>query len=299
MTSNRSAVVVLVGEQPAPNLLPIQHLRPDVVGVISTSRTARIAKNLELLLAPGITCFHKEVHPYRIIDIQQALIEFLNEKLHGYEIRFNLTGGTKPMAIAAFQVARMRHDMFFYLQSEGDANKVFHYEFGSAPDLPVLHSGTDILSDTLNLDQYLRMYLGTYTIEPPRDPFEIQIQEILLDISGVDEIFTSLRPQGMAALEVDFVLRCGNQIGIGEAKSKANKKAVDQLNGVAQQRYLGTYVRKFLISGHEMDSNNRQLAEAYRTQLIEILSYGRTGTISSEDRQLLIQKIQESMGLSS
>ncbi len=297
MNDEKTAMILLVGEQPAPNLLPVQHLKPKVVGIVSTSRTLGIAKNLEAVLNPGIICHHCTVDAYQLTMIQKALNSFIADTLGGYDLCFNLTGGTKPMALAAFQIAGVGGHPFFYLQSEGGVSKLFHYGFSSDADRTLLAQGIDVIADTLTLDQYLRMYLTQYTTEKPREVFEEQVHEILVSMPGVDEVFTGLRPQGMGALEVDFVIRCGNQIGVGEVKSKASKKAIDQLNGVAQRQYLGTYVRKFLISGHEVDSNNKELAKAYRTELVELLSYGEMGRISPQDAEILSCTIQKAMGI--
>ena len=294
---NDSSLVLLVGEQPAPNLLPTRHLKPDEVVLVYTTRTEKVAQHLEALLAPSITCLHCMVHPYRLNDILDTLTAFIAEHLSDHELIFNLTGGTKPMAMATFELARSLHRPIVYFQSEGNTSKLYTYTFADAPASGIRAEEPVTLSASMSLDDYLRIYLGSYTTESPRNPFEEAVFELLDALEGVDEVFTGLRPQGMAALEVDFVLRCGNQIGIGEVKSQGNKKTIDQLNGVAQQRYLGTYVRKFLISAHAVDDNNKVLAEAYRTQVVELLSYGRSGKIDAADAASLADTVLSTMGV--
>lgn len=41
---------------------------------------------------------------------------------------FNLTGGTKPMSLAAFLVAFQRKAPFVYFQTEGGHSLLFHYK---------------------------------------------------------------------------------------------------------------------------------------------------------------------------
>lgn len=297
MTQPGSTLILLAGEQPAPNLLPTRHLQPDSVVLVYTDHTEKVARNLEAVLAPSTPCRHCPVHPYHLNDILGALTTFIADNLQGSELVFNLTGGTKPMALAAFQIARSQGWPIVYFQTEGNASKLFTYTFGDQGN--IIAAGAADLPAAISLDDYLRSYLGSYTTEPPRDAFEQAVHECLAGLDGVDEIFTSLRPQGMAALEVDFVLRCGNQIGIGEVKSQGNKKALDQLNSVAQQRYLGTYVRKFLISAHPVDGNNKVMAEAYRTQVIELPSYTETGALNERDGEQLASAILTTMGVRS
>jgi len=107
------------------------------------------------------------------------------------------------------------------------------------------------------------------------------------------EILTSVRPQGLEALEVDFVIRLGNQVGVIEAKTKGAKSGIDQIQAVAEQRYLGTYVAKFLVSGKQVDRNNKNLAQAYKIEVIELPSYADTGRLNEGDQQALNQQVLE------
>lgn len=221
------AMIVLVGEQPAPNLLPVRHIKPDQLALIYTSRTESVANNLVGILSAKIECNICLVDPYQIGEILTELSSFIEANFNGCDLLFNLTGGTKPMALAAFQIARSSRSPFCYFQSEGNQSLLFRYEFGSTDAEAIREQGSETIPTSICLDDYLRMYWGTYSVEPPRDEFEQQVINVLQSTPGVDEIFTSLRPQGMEALEIDFFIRCGNQVGIGEVKSNAKKSAID------------------------------------------------------------------------
>lgn len=285
-----NVMILLVGEQPAPNLLPTRHLKPDTAVLVYTELTERVARNLKDLL--GCPCEMCPVHPYLIHETQEKLEAFLDRHFAGQSFVFNLTSGTKPMALAALQLARKYGSPFVYFQTEGNRSLLYHYTF-QGEDI-VLQSAEELPS-TISLDDYLRMYLGTYTCGEPRSKFEEQVVETLRSSPQIEEIFTSLRPQGLEALEVDFILRCGNQIGIGEVKTKGAKEGIDQLNAVAEPRYLGTYVKKFLVSGNPVHKNNKQLAQAYQIEVIELPSFGETGEISKEDKERLIDTIVRSL----
>lgn len=288
-----TALILLVGEQPAPNLLPTRRLKPDVAVLVLTDRTQHVAENLATLLKPVCRCLPCPVSPYKIPKIQDKLQRFLSENLSEHTFTFNLTGGTKPMALAAFCLAKMYNSSLVYFQTEGNRSLLYHYVFDG--DRVTLED-TDDLSETISLDDYLRLHLGDYETEAPRNAFEQQVFETLAATPSIAEVFTSVRPQDQGALEVDFAVRCGNQVGIGEVKSKGAKDGIDQINAVADPRYLGTYVCKFLVSAHSIHPNNRSLAQAYRIEVIELPSYSEAGLLDAEDRQKLSDAILRRMG---
>lgn len=92
------------GEQPVPNLLPARRLRPDVAVLIHTDRTREIAARLRALLEPWSACHLCEVDPYHVLHIYDRLARFIAEELPAEPLTFNLTGGTKPMILAALEV---------------------------------------------------------------------------------------------------------------------------------------------------------------------------------------------------
>ncbi|MGC8946817.1 MAG: DUF1887 domain-containing protein [Anaerolineae bacterium] len=289
----RSALILLVGEQPAPNLLPTRHLRPDIVVLVHTDHTKDIAKRLEALLSKDCRCLLCNVDPYDLPGIQGALQEFLERELAGYRLLFNLTGGTKQMALAAFQVAYQRSAPFVYFQTEGGRSLLYHYQFTDQGGVRL--EKREELSTTITLDDYLRAQVGNYTTEQPRNEFEEQVYRTLCEIPGL-EILTTVRPQGLEALEVDFVIRLGNQVGVIETKTQGKKSGIDRIQAVAEQRYLGTYVTKFLVSGRPVDRNNKNLARAYNIEVIEMPSYASTGSISEQDKENLKQRVHKRLG---
>jgi hypothetical protein len=290
----KTALILLVGEQPLPNLLPTRHINPELVVLVHTNRTREIAERLKGLLS-GRKLLCCPVEPYDLPKIEQTLQEFLSQKIAAseYQLLFNLTGGTKPMSLAAFQVAAQRKDPFVYFQTEGGRSLLYCYQFTDQEKVKL--EKQEELSQTLTLDDYLRAQVGNYTPGSPRDNFEEQVSQALQTIPGL-EILTSVRPQGLEALEVDFVIRLGNQVGVIEAKTKGAKSGIDQIQAVAEQRYLGTYAAKFLVSGKEVDRNNKNLARAYGIEMIELPSYADTSKISKSDQQMLRERILRKLG---
>lgn len=286
-----TALVLLVGEQPLPNLLPTRHLQPDAAVLVHTSRTQDVAERLKKLLS-DCQCLLCPVAPYPLPEIQNTLQAFLDRELGEYQLLFNLTGGTKPMSLAAFLVAFQYNAPFVYFQTEGGRSLLYHYQFTDQGAVRL--EKQEEISTTITLEDYLRAQVGDYTTEPPRNEFEQQVYQTLRDIPDL-EIFSSVRPQGLEALEVDFVIRLGNQVGVMEAKTKGAKAGIDQIQAVAEQRYLGTYVAKFLVSGKLVDRNNKNLAKAYNIAVVELTSYTSDGGLSENDKEKLKRQILEKM----
>jgi len=281
-------MVFLVGEQPLPNLLPAKHLRPDAGILVHTDRTGRIARNLKSLLEPGIPSELLGVDPYDLASIESRLLDRLANLAPNGEVVLNLTGGTKPMAMAGLEVARQQNLPFIYFQTEGNRSRLYSYQF--IESRVTLLRAEDV-PETITLDDYLRLYLGNYEFGEPRNAFEGNVAEALRADSRLAEVKTSVRPHGLGALEIDFAVRRGNQVGIGEVKTSGAKAGIDQINAVTHPEYLGTYVTKFLVSGKAIDPNNKELAKAYRLETIELHGQGESGVLSSEDRKRLVDLV--------
>lgn len=288
-----TVLISLVGERPAPNLLLLRFLKPTDVVFVATERTLQVSRNIAALV--GTPSVHSCVtHAYRIEEIHRALGTFLTERgWKASEIVFNVTGGTKPMALAAFGLAQELQAHVVYLQTEGNASLLYQYEFGTDGALTLV--AEDPVPETTTLDDYLRMYLGTYQEEGTRETFERAVFQALQSGRGRDlfEVKAGIRPVG--ALEIDLVVRHGNQVAIGEIKNKSGKNGIDQLNSAASQRYLGTYVKKFLILTQPLEQNNAELAEAYRVTPI-VLPSGSTGVLSPQDEETLVNALLAGLG---
>jgi hypothetical protein len=115
----------------------------------------------------------------------------------------------------------------------------------------------------------------------------------------VDEIVAGVKLGG--ALDIDLVLRCGNQVGIAEVKTgrkSRSKEGINQLNTAGGRAFLGIYTRKILIVDTVWDatcSNLRELAEARNVQVVELPSYLQTGALSDYDRQRLTSAVRSAL----
>lgn len=288
---DETVMIALIGEQPIANLLPIRYERPDRVLLVYTDRTEKGYERLKDLLGAAKIDPLKIESPYDIFSIQRDLRRSINDlDFDSSSIIFNLTGGTKPMAFASYRLAEELSSPFLYLQSEGGNSLIYRYEFSKGAAQLIKR---DVIPEVLSIDDYLRAHLGSYKEAAPKDLFEMLIKNTLF--GSVSETASSINH---GALEIDLVVRCGNQIGIAEIKTgnRARKKeGIDQLNTAGEQRYLGTYTHKFLIVDRELGSQNRALAEAHRINVIELCS-GESGDLSPEDKEMLIRTVCRDLG---
>ncbi|MDI6769879.1 MAG: DUF1887 family CARF protein [Anaerolineales bacterium] len=291
----------LIGEQPIPNLLPIRHFKPSTTLAVHSDFTQKAAARLEKLIAGQVAFWPLQVNAYDIHAIQTALLaEIQRRKLAASDLLFNLTGGTKPMSLAAYLVAAELGAPLVYLQSEGKRSRLFRYEFREGT--PVLMADS-ILPGLIKIDDYLHVYVDAYTrkefsLDQEGGRFERAIFDILAP--AVDEILPGVNLQG--AVDIDLVVRCGNQVGIVEVKLGLNKlkMAIDQLNTAGGQKYLGTYTQKFLVSDQTWSerSNLKALAEARQITVIELPGYGLERTLSVVECEKLQALILKGLGRS-
>jgi hypothetical protein len=287
-------MISLVGEQPAPNVLPLRYFVPGQVALVHTDRTQKFASRIAKVTGGKIVQPFCKTEAYHV-DLIRAELHAYIEKHHwsGSNLIFNLTGGTKTMEFAALEVARELRAQAFYYQTENNQSLIHPYRF----------NGYDLVCETpipfeanLKLDEFLRLYIEHYEMGGFQDDFERKVAEVMRELGPNYETLFNLRLTGVGPnVEIDWVVRFGNTFAVGEIKLHATKKAgIDQLNGVTDQRTLGTYTKKFLISADELHPNDFELAQAYRIKVI-ILPSGRKEKLSDDDVEVLIKAIKVEM----
>lgn len=293
-------LISLIGEQPIPNLLPALHLQPTENILIHTGRTKPVALRLGRIL-PNARLEDLTVSPY---DIAKATERIWGLLPAGQEVGFNLTGGTKPMIMAAYQVAAQNGCPVYYLESE--RHRSLLYEYPVSAGKIAAHTIQEIRGHIL-IEDYLRAHLDNYTVEGfHRDEttqqldsgglFEQAVYHVVRNAGY--EVLAGIRPDGVARqLEIDLMIRRGNVFGIaeiklGDKKGDSWKRGMDQLTNVGGREYLGTYTEKFLIAGRWVDSRAKTLAQARAIHIIELPEYQTGSPLSASDQQRLISQLQ-------
>jgi hypothetical protein len=271
----------LVGEQPIPNLLASRYLKPEHDLLVYTRHTASVASRLRRALSGD-----EDLSGDLLTDAYDfpCITADLHQRLEGEaRIIFNLTGGTKIMALAAFKLAQERAHPFVYVQSEGRKSLLYRYEFKDGQ--PVL-TPLERLPELITATDYLNAHLPGFRVEgfscdengnlTEGGRFEKAVYHALE--GRMDEILAGVRPEGVAnQIEIDLVLRCGNQVGIAEIKlggGESGKRGLDQLKMAGEPGYLGTYTAQFMITARQrLSPSIETLARERRVHLIYLPEY--------------------------
>jgi len=286
---NNMPLLSLIGEQPIPNLLVARALRLEQGMLCCTETTEKVAANLSALLPEAEICV---IDPYNLTQAQEQIDTFCAP-----DTVINLTSGTKPMALAAYEVARARGLVCVYLVSEGDKTLLYRYEFrNSSPGLV----NRQILGELIDINDYI----GVHGLIPKAEKGPQNAQEAGLRRwleKQVDECRSNLV---FDAFEVDFILRRGNRVTLLEAKMSDHqrRKGIDQLNTAGGRAYLGIYTGKIYAVHKPLGPQLTRLAEARNIQVVIVTGKldHRTGrmVLSEESQGKLSICLDEVLGRS-
>ena len=296
-----SSMVLLAGEQAAPNLLPVRHFQPRQVFILHSRYTSSIAKanNLKMLLKDANPQL-EQIEDYDIGRIKDKVLSLLN-KLPSAMV--NVTGGTKPMSVGAMEAARQGSAQAFYVRSQEGETRIDLYDFDGTGSPFV--SDTLVIQGTINLNDYLVSYFGNEWKEcgPSGEGDGLIFEQALYEVfqKSTDDVVSSWRDSSNQ-VEMDFVIRCNNQIGIIQAKTGNAARSLDgikQLMTGGEQRYFGTFAKRLLIIDQiwgKNESKLRELCETLKIRLIELPGFSVMKTVSDEDRIKLMDAVYEEVG---
>lgn len=242
----------LIGDQPIPNLLPIRHLQPAQNLLVYTTKTRERARLLRQLIGGN-------VEDDLLVDAYdfQVILTKIQQRLEGInDVQFNLTGGTKMMALAAYALAVQRQAEFLYVESEKHHSQLYRYGFEQG--LPVLREKL-LMATLITAADYLNAHLPGFdetgfSIDDNGQInegglFEREVYHALRQ-RGLD-VLAGVRPANVSQqIEIDLVFRVDNQVGIAEVKlggGESGKRGLDQLKMAGEPIYLGTYTAQFMI----------------------------------------------------
>lgn len=107
----KTCLVSLVSDQTIPNILTAATLCPDYLLFISTAameKKHKVECIMNCLKLQGMSCtdrFDKIIVPENDIhDINEKIIEWIKDKRKDYRFTVNLTGGTKLMSLAVYEI---------------------------------------------------------------------------------------------------------------------------------------------------------------------------------------------------
>lgn len=296
-------LIELVGAQPVPNLLSMRHLKPEAVLFVGTPEWHANAQHLQALMSREAQVNLTEI---RSPNDPQAIQRAIQKKVRklgwsAEDITVDLTGGSKMMAITAYQMAL---DASANLADVELVNgryhmRTYHVENGRA------RLDDDIrLPDLITIADYLHAHTPGFNEEGvSRDRqghidsgghFEATLRRVLEP--EIDEVLSGVRPAGVGdQIEIDLIVRCGNNVGIVEAKTGANKAGIDQLDTAGNPTYLGRHTQKFLITGRYLSRAHKSLALAQQIRVIELPGYMHGKGLPAQEANRLVQTIQRAL----
>lgn len=149
-------MILLAGEQAAPNLLPVRQYQPSLVLLLHSDfpRSRQTAENVRSLLAE----YQVELVPVDAYD-PYSTYGALKTRIVGMpDALVNVTGGTKPMSFGALLSALHTQITPFYVRSQQSRTEVDVYDFDTNGIPRILH--TEVIEDTISVDDYLTVYFG-------------------------------------------------------------------------------------------------------------------------------------------
>jgi hypothetical protein len=301
-------LVELLYAQPILNLLPIRYLKPDEVLFVGTRDTQPVYQRLQNLVRDETEVRLTEVRDH---TNPTAMIRAIGKKLRklgwspgdtstGDVLVFNVSGGSRMMALATYALARNRQSRVVDAELVRGQYQLRLYDLwehlGLHEDvtLPTLITIADYLKahvpgfdeDGFSKDRRGRIDFG--------GRFEERIYRTLAP--HVDEVLAGVRPAGVKnQIEIDLVVRKGNRVGIVEAKTGVKKAGIDQLDTAGNPRYLGEHIIKMLITGSYLPRAHKSLAFAQEIRVIELPSYEDRRGISPKDQQWLVSQVLEGL----
>jgi hypothetical protein len=105
-----------------------------------------------------------------------------------------------------------------------------------------------------------------------------------------------VRPSGVAEqIEIDLIVRQGNNVGIIEAKTGVKKAGIDQLDTAGNPHYLGDFLVKLIVTGHYLPRAHKALATAQQIRVIELPGYSDRAGLPVQDKLRLVQTVLQAL----
>lgn len=290
----------LIGDQPIPNLLPIRYLQSAENLLVYTTKTGERARRLRQLIGGNLD-------DDLLVDAYafQEILTKIQQRLVGIsDVQFNLTGGTKMMALAVYALAVQRQAEFLYVESEKHHSQLYRYGFENG--LPVLREKS-LMPTLITAADYLKAHLPGFTETGFSKDDYGQVNEgglfervvyNALKQRGID-VLAGVRPANVSdQIEIDLVFRIDNQVGIAEVKlggsSESGKRGLDQLKMAGEQIYLGTYTAQFLIvAARYLYGRAQKLAVERGVNVITLPEYRQGQPLSSFVVDRLVSQIRQ------
>lgn len=307
----KTILISLIGHQPLPNLLALRYIKPDAVMFIYSNSGDRQLNNRKEWLsqrakADGIAVIEPSsgVNPWRL----NSVIELLDYDLLSFDLAsttfiFDITGGTKAMAVGLTKAAEKIGGELIYLETEKGDNRLHRCRFNTNGKL--VEAGLESLPKLVTLQDFFFIHLGLTAEQltpASADPakkgiqFEVDVRNTFAGL--VDDLLYSIKP--LDAEEIDIVLQKRNRFAIVECKARDDDErkgyGILQLNNLASERYLGTYTGKILatIARFSRDAPaNLKMAREHKVYVLELPNWQLGRPWNAIELQAFTKAIQQ------
>lgn len=185
--------IILLGKDITSVYHGIKEFAPDCIHLLFTEQTRHIAEPMYKLLPDSIQRFCYHTAPYngnQVIDICRSI-----HREHAGTFTYHLSEGTKPMMLAAFQVAREQDARAFYLTQLGELIWLETFEKVS------MHS---------QLDNEEILYLSGNTLSSYHDIKQLKLEDVWA--STQIKNFIENHPHEHARIQKFFGIFCHRQV---------------------------------------------------------------------------------------
>ncbi len=296
-------LVSLLGRKPILNLMAIRELGPDEVLFVGSKETHDLGQHLQSLVSGQAKVYQSEIYdPHDATYIIKAITKKLRKlDWKAGETVFDLSGGAKLMFYAAAEMAKAHESPAADIERIGHRYRIRQWEF---KDHQLIRTRDEFLPELITIADYLNCYLPGFREDGfSRDArgkvdiggrFEQSVYQTLA--RHLDEIMAGVRPEGVAQqIEIDLIVRQGNNVGIVEAKTGVKKAGIDQLDTAGNPHYLGDYLVKLLVTGRYLPRAHKALASAQEVRVIELPGYSDRSGLPEHDQQHLVQTMHEAL----
>lgn len=243
-------MLCLLSDQPIPNLLSVHHLKPDRLILIESEdmRKKKTADHFRQALQFGGLDYTQrvEIHPLDLVDDLEAVRQCLRKAYGSHSSASwiaNLTGGTKPMSIAAYEFFKAVGARLVYINAArpdemlrldgSQAEKCSHHlsiaEFLAAYGFASTKADNKIAEAETRANQWWPLARAIAEYIPERDLLSMNREEWAL----IREKGLELKPDHVIALPPEVKLALQAAFGL--------ESAGDSLTGKVDK-----YVGKFL-----------------------------------------------------
>jgi len=268
---------------------------------VGTKDTHATGQHLQKLVGNQAIVHQTEIYDpydapymYKAIDKKLRKLGWQQEKT-----LFDLSGGSKLMFYAATELAKHYESPVVDVERIGHRYRFRQFEF---QDHQLSMIVDKYLPSQISIADYLDCHLSGFHEDgfsrDSRGQVDIggRFEKTIYDALSphLDEVMAGVRPSSVSdQIEIDLIVRQGNNVGIVEAKTGVKKAGIDQLDTAGNPHFMGDFLVKLLITGRYLPRAHKALANAQEIRVIELPGYDDRRGLPQKEEQQLVRTVLE------